>query len=426
MRKFFYLLFALTATYTLSAQATLSRVLILNEGYYDYFTETIVTPVSVGAYDPASGIYTTIHTIDGARFASDIVVDDDYYFVAADDQLLQYDRFSDELLHSATVPGIRKIALSGDMLILSRGEYLQTFDDYVEVFDKHTLSFQYAVPNTEIAFATEGIVTLDGKAYIAVNNGFDFGNEVGMVAVLDVAGGSIDDIIDLGPNGINPDNIMLSEDHIYTLNNKDYTGSSVSAITIGDNIASTIDLENISAGCGTSVYFNDAVYYQELFGTSLSKYDPVSASIEDETEFGQSFYALAFEPLSGDMYTSETDFFSYGIIHIYHDGVEISSFDAGVSPGNIVFDLRTATGIQEENVMQFGISPNPASTNTQVHSAIDMQDLYVSDLTGRVLLEKNNVHAADADLHLEELVPGNYFITVSTAEGTSTQLFIKL
>ena len=44
------------------------------------------------------------------------------------------------------------------------------------------------MPSTpdDIPYTTEGIAVIDDKAYVAVNNGFDFGNEVGQIAVIDL------------------------------------------------------------------------------------------------------------------------------------------------------------------------------------------------------------------------------------------------
>ena len=79
-------------TQALSGQSYVQQVLILNEGYFDYNTNQIVEPVTVGSYDPVTQIYSTVDTITGARFASDIIIDGDYFFVAADNTLYKYYR----------------------------------------------------------------------------------------------------------------------------------------------------------------------------------------------------------------------------------------------------------------------------------------------------------------------------------------------
>ena len=56
---------------------------------------------------------------------------------------------------------------------------------------------------------------------------------------------------------------------------------------------------------------------------------------------GMAFYAMAEDPVSGQIYASETDWFSFGVVHVFHpDGTEQFAFDCGVSPGVIAMELR--------------------------------------------------------------------------------------
>ena len=80
------------------AQNVVNQVLILNEGRYDYSTGEIETPVTIGSYDPVTSIYSVVDTIEGARFASDMIINGDYFYIAADTQLLKYDLNTYELL----------------------------------------------------------------------------------------------------------------------------------------------------------------------------------------------------------------------------------------------------------------------------------------------------------------------------------------
>ena len=46
--------------------------------------------------------------------------------------------------------------------------------------------------------------------------------------VVDISTMSYLEEIDLGPDGTNPDNMVLNGDYIYTVNNKNWTGASFS------------------------------------------------------------------------------------------------------------------------------------------------------------------------------------------------------
>ena len=74
------------------AQNYLHQVLVLNEGYFDYTTNQSVVPPTIGSYDPVTQIYTTVDTISGARFASDMIIEGEYIYVAADNYLYKYNK----------------------------------------------------------------------------------------------------------------------------------------------------------------------------------------------------------------------------------------------------------------------------------------------------------------------------------------------
>src|SRR5690606_9647829 len=100
-----------------------------------------------------------------------------------------------------------------------------------QVYDKHSLELLYELTTDNgPAYASEGIVIRDNTAYIAINNGFVFGEEVGLIGVVDLETRTYLDEIDLGPSGRNPENIMHDDAMLYTLNNKDFSSSSISVV----------------------------------------------------------------------------------------------------------------------------------------------------------------------------------------------------
>ena len=63
----------------IQAQEYVHQVLILNEGYFDYTTQQIIEPVTIGSYNPINQVYTEIAIIDSARFASDLIINKEDY-----------------------------------------------------------------------------------------------------------------------------------------------------------------------------------------------------------------------------------------------------------------------------------------------------------------------------------------------------------
>ena len=129
--------------HSLSAQNYIHQVLILNEGYFDYQANQIMDPVTIGSYNPNTQTYTTIDTINGARFASDIIVDESCFYIAADNTLYKYDKNTYNLIATQQIPGIRNLAIYQDKILISRGEYLTSYNSYLQIYSKIDLSCKY-------------------------------------------------------------------------------------------------------------------------------------------------------------------------------------------------------------------------------------------------------------------------------------------
>ena len=358
MKKTFIFLFFLFTNFTFS-QNYVHQVLILNEGYFDYSLNQSVVPPTLGSYDPLTQIYTTIDTLNGKRFASDIIVNDNHVFVAADNTLYKYDKFNMSIYDTVNVDGIRNIAIWNDKIIVTRGDYDNTtfapilFNSYLQVFNLSDLSFytEFDTINGP-KWSTQNMIVTNNKLYVAINNAFEWGNEKGLVGVIDMNNMSYINEIDLGPDGKNPDNLMFYGSNIYSVNNKDWTGASISNISLSNNTTTTTNISSISTGCGTSALKDDKILYQISMDNDLFAWDTQSNDSSGiSLGYSTNFYDLSYDQINNLLYTSETDFFSFGTIHIYNNNNNlINSFSCGISPGNIVFDIRTMPSYIEENI----------------------------------------------------------------------------
>ncbi len=337
------------------AQNVVNQVLILNEGRYDYTTGEIETPVTIGTYDPVTTNYLIVDTIEGARFASDMLIDGDYFYVAADTQLLKYDLNTYELLASQSVTGVRNILIVNDNLFVSRGEYGVSFDSYFQIYSKSDLTFISELDTTEgPKWTTQNMVHTDNKLYVAINNGFDWSNEKSLIGVLDLSTLNYLEEIDLGSDATNPDNMMITDDYIFTVNNKNWSGASFSKVDLSTHSSTTINVSDVSTGCGTSCLRGDKINFQLSMDTVLLEWDPATLlSSGNPLGINQNFYELAYDKVNNHLYASETDYSSYGKVHIYDEYNNlVSEFDCGVSPGTIVFDVRNTTSIDDYSFNQ--------------------------------------------------------------------------
>jgi len=406
------LIIGLGLSVAMQAQSYLHQVLILNEGYYDYNSATIVTPVTVGSYNPATQTYQEVSTISNMRFASDLVIEGNAYYVAADSKILKYDLNGHNLIAEVNCPGVRNIVVSQGKLIATRGEYLTTYDSYLHVYDPTSLQLIQALDTvTGPKWATQNIVINGDKAYIAVNNGYEWGNEKGIVGALDLNTLSYGNEIDLGPDGKNPDNLMIYNGKLYSVNNKDWSGSSISEISLASGVANTVNLANAGTGCGTSALRDDQLVYQISMETTLNAFDISVMNVAGPIAGHQvNYYELAQEPVSGNFYCSETDFFSYGTVHIF-DGTntELNQFAVSTSPGTVVFDVRPSVGISELTEA-LAVYPNPANTSVNVNVA---GEKFVYSLDGTLLMQ-----TTENMLDISALSQGMYVISANGQQTT--------
>jgi hypothetical protein len=323
---------------------------------------------------------------------------------------------------------VRKLALWNNQLLATRGEYLMTFGTYFEVFDKNSLAPVYSLPvSAGPQYACEGIVVKDDKAYIAINNGFDFGNEKGLVGIADLNAQAYISEIDLGPMGKNPEYISLKDNQVFTLNNRDYTNSSVSAVDISSGTPTTYDLA-ITSGCGTSLLAATDIYYQPSTDITLSKFSTQTLNNSGTVPVNQSLYGMAYDSINSLIYAGITDYISTGKVIIYSlTGSAVDSFDVSVSPGNIAFDVRDPSSVKEINkALSVTIYPNPVTEDLVIYSNNFGNFQYtISDVAGKTV--RSGILSSEKNiLNIKNLNAGSYFIGIEDGSQSESKLFIKL
>ncbi|MBM3451907.1 MAG: T9SS type A sorting domain-containing protein [Bacteroidetes bacterium] len=404
---------------SISAQAQnyLHQAIILNEGYFDYQTNEIIEPATIGKYDPVSQAYSVVDTLEGMRFSSDLIIDGNFYYVAADSKIFKMDLNSHQEILSVSCPGVRNLGIYQNKLVATRGEYMANYNAYLHVYNAQTLELIAEIDTMQGPKWPAQNIVIDGNfAYIAVNNGFDWGNEKGIIGKLDLNALTYGNEIDLGPDGKNPDNLVKLGTFLYSVNNKDWSGASISKVALDGSSNSTINIAAASTGCGTSALRDDKLVYQVSMETTLNEFDlNMMNNVGPVIGHSLNYYELAQEPVSGNLFTSETDFFSFGKVHVFDaNNNELSNFNVGISPGTIVFDVRPGSAnLNELPSSNITVFPNPTTDFLNVNIEGTKQ---VLDLNGKVLISSdvNNIDVSS-------LNSGIYFLEV---EGKKVS-FIK-
>jgi hypothetical protein len=180
---------------------------------------------------------------------------------------------------------------------------------------------------------------------------------------------------------------------------------------LASGIANTVNLANAGTGCGTSALRDDKLVYQISMETTLNAFDMSIMNVAGPVAGHQiNYYELAQEPVSGNFYCTETDFFSFGTIHVF-DGsnTELSQFSAGVSPGTVVFDVRPSAGLNELSE-ELTVYPNPANSTVSVNIEGEKA---VYSLEGNLLMQTN-----ENTIDINALSQGMYVISVNGMQAT--------
>ena len=347
MKKIFNVFFLLVGSFVFAQSNYIHQVLLLNEGQYS--NNEVVHPVTVGVYSPSDNTYNTIIEIDDVRFASDLILDGNYFYVAADNKILKYDLDTYELIGTVDIQGVRKLVVYGDYLFASRGDYdpitfsAVIFDSYLEVFSKTDLNYLFSFDVTNgPAWSTENLLINEDKLYVLINNAYDWGNYKGLIGVVDLLNMTYLEDLELGEDGKNPINMMFKNNTIYTLNNKNWDGSSVSILDLNMTNVETVNLSDVSAGCGVSLIRESKLNYQKTGDTQMSIFDLETQSTSGyENNLNQNYYAVSEDPVNNYLYAAVSSFTSDSEVIIYGvDNVVYNSFFADVATSAIVFDVR--------------------------------------------------------------------------------------
>ena len=70
--------------------------------------------------------------------------------------------------------------------------------------------------------------------------------------------------------------MMISEDFIFTVNNKNWSGASFSKLDLNTNSSITINVSDVSTGCGTSCLRGDKINFQISMDSVLLEWDPAT------------------------------------------------------------------------------------------------------------------------------------------------------
>jgi hypothetical protein len=329
-----------------------NSVWVMNEG------GSMETP-SVGVYNPTEATFTQVMEFEEAEFTTDVIIADGAAFAAADNMIYRFDLDTYEVEASIEMEGVRKLAYYDGSIYATRGEFDSEtwgsveFETYFVWFNAETLLWEGELPATEgVGFDAEDLVIKNGVAYIAINNAFTWGDEVGLLGVYNIESGEYTEH-DLGEEGKNTVHLKVTENEVLMVSNTDWSATSLSRVELpslgaAEASVNTMTVAGVSSGCNAASLIGDELVFQIEDEIGMRK-----ASISDLTPAAEMwgpatdvYYSMAVSPVNGDVYATVTNFIDEAEVQILDvDGTLISSFQAGAIPGGMAFDVRTVVGI---------------------------------------------------------------------------------
>lgn len=428
--KKFYILF-LTAiviftSQTLIAQNMVTHQIIVCSGGDFSNPDDFVT---IAAYSPNSGqtiVFDTIYT----QSVQDVIIDNGFAFVAAQDSIVKYDLNTYERLATVGASGVHKLAVRNGTLIATFW-YPET-SGYVKTFLSSNLNPDCTF--NEVSGESDGIFIFPGslRAVVAVPGGWE--NTLGILAWFDMA-----DNIFYGQNNMNGHGSGVSYFASYDTGIPNFVA--ITKTPWGDSTFSTYGFDAIGNNTGSYSYEavmqgytgqNNTTLYARI-NDGIGQLDLANHILEDQLIIEPTSLTIAssvYDSVNSYFYVATTDYFSIGAGYIYNiNGEIIGSFGAGISPEAIAIDYRENTGIIDMNSEDgIKIFPNPSSDvmTIKVSDKMFSDNFRVIDICGHEIMSgRIRLINSEANIDISVLQSGLYFLILSDGRTLITRTFIK-
>jgi len=102
---------------------------------------------------------------------------------------------------------------------------------------------------------------------------------------------------------------------------------------------------------------------------------------------------------------------------VYYDDCSVQFMDAYM--GNAIFN-----DVKEVEYLNWSVFPNPTTSEASIESNIQIEEIQISDLTGRLILTQV-VNANTPKVNIEDFPAGPYLLQIKSENGTSVKTIIK-
>ena len=408
-------------------QAQISRKIIIANGG-DFSDTTDVTTVAV--WTTLNNTYFVFDTIN-ANSVQDVLMQDQYAYVAADGQIYKYDIDSYTLLHTAAAPGVTSLAVAPNQTGIVAACGFPASSNYVRLFDQADLNEVGSV--TGISGQCHSVVVVEDTAYVTVPG--SFGTTTGSVALCDLNALSLVAEINLDTLGEGITDIYYqdSQNLLITLNSRSFSNptSAFSTIAIGARTGNSfVNQFPMSFNGGTALVGNTVygMFDNSFNNVEINPFNPNSVSNSPRID---GFWAgSAMDIAQTEFLLAATDYATYGTIYRYNStGMLLDSIAVGVSPEAFAIDprlgLSTSDLLSEEVYIRS--YPNPFTDRVTVDASrlkYPVLSLEIYTFGGQKVLSAAAT-GSETELDVSQLPAGNYLLRAHTRVGDYAQHLLK-
>lgn len=179
----------------------------------------------------------------------------------------------------------------------------------------------------------------------------------------------------------------------------------------------------------TSSFLNNFVNFQiwihEVSGNIEFHYGTSYVDVNSHGGSTGPTIGIATTDLTGNVWELFPGIYITGTTTSEVAGSAIGQMTGEPADSTIYFFTNLATvGIEHHHTVGFSMYPNPASSSATLMIPISESRIMITDASGRVCDEFSSQNGGRAELDLAAYNSGLYFVTVSNAEGVSTQMLI--
>lgn len=380
--------------------------------------------VTIASYNPGNGV-TTIYGNIQTQSIQDIVINEHWAYVAAQDSIVKFNIDTYEKVVAIEAFGVSRLLLNNDVLLASF-QYPET-ENFTKVYSAEDLTLVTNI--SEISGEAAGLLVVGELAYVAVPGGW--ASTVGSIAIISMLDYSLVDEINFDTLGRGIFDLFYYDNKIMSVNISSWDGTT-GFISVMNIVGSHTESHFINRRIDGHVGVKDDLLFIVMNG-AVGSIDLSDFSVSDTAVINAPVLTIAgavIDTINNLFYITTTDYATVGEGTIYNfQGEETGSFEAGISANAIAIDYRDNTSINElytENKIKIYPNPSNGVITVEVMEGMSYDNFKVTDISGRVVIDGSlSFNSAAANIDISKLGLGLYFLVLTDNNVAITSPFVK-